>query len=115
MRRNESDDLRLVVVVGWLHSQLPSDKLLHADIDSTICRPIRDLFNDGGPDIAVCGNNNNVTTRELTVSQETNLHCSKLYKQCKYQNIRNNLSTLVALSMCQIIQLNCLHWGSLAK
>jgi len=37
-----------------------------------------------------------VTTLELTVCHETNLSKSKLYKQCRYQKIANNLSSVLA-------------------
>jgi len=83
------------LIVDWLHSQLTGNKQLYAEFESTNRRPVRDLFNDCPPDMAVC-HRDNVITPELTVYHETNLNSSKLYKQCRYQNIQNNLSTLVS-------------------
>jgi len=79
------DDI-LLIIVAWLKSMLPSGYKLFADLTSTDCLPVCDIFTNVRPDIAICFSDN-VVVLELTVCHETNLSKSRNYKLNKYINI----------------------------
>ena len=88
----------LLLIVNWLHSALPKTSLLYADLENANCLPVRDLFTTCRPDIAV-SNTISISTLELTICHETNLTSSKLYKQSRYQNIANSVTSVATGKM----------------
>jgi hypothetical protein len=90
------DDI-LLIIIGWLKSVLPSNHKLFADLTSTHCLPICDIFTNVRPDIAICFSNN-VAILELTVCHETNISKSRNYKSNKYGNIAQFRKTQISQS-----------------
>jgi hypothetical protein len=84
----------LKILLTWLRSSLPSSCCLHADIHEDNVLPVSDLFNNYRPDIAIVSNNE-LHTLELTVCHETNLVKSRVYKEQKYANLANALTSLM--------------------
>ena len=82
--------LVLLLVVKWLRQTLPKSSAVYADLENNICLPIRDLFNNCRPDIAI-HDNKSITPLELTICHESNLSFSKLYKQSRYANIADSM------------------------
>ena len=77
-------DAILMLLARWLQSVLSPTQSLYADLDALNFRPIRELFNNFRPDIAIVGEST-IHTWELTVCHESNFASSKLFKLNKYR------------------------------
>jgi hypothetical protein len=77
-------DRILNIIADWIADSLKPGQTLHADLNSSQYKSVRDVFQTLRPDIAIVGPDS-INTLELTVCHETNLIKSKQYKSEKYK------------------------------
>jgi hypothetical protein len=86
-------DSVLKILASWLQAVLSNEQTMYADLDSLQYRPVRDLFKNLRPDIAVMSARS-LHVWELTICHESNLHSSKQYKLDKYKLLHNDMSSI---------------------
>jgi len=83
-----------VLIARWLKSVLRATQILYVDLVALNYRPVKDLFTNLRPDIAILGESL-VHTWELTVCHETNFLLSKAYKVNKHIGLHENKTSMI--------------------
>ena len=90
-RYKERHDRVLSILTTWILQNCKSDRDIYVDLDEEKYRPLSELFVSLRPDIALRRADKIIDILELTICHETNLTQSRIYKESKYTDLRNNL------------------------
>ena len=90
-RYKERHDRVLSILTTWILRNCKSDRDIYVDLDEEKYRPLSELFVSLRPDIALLTADGIIDILELTICHETNLTQSRIYKDSKYTDLRNNL------------------------
>jgi hypothetical protein len=103
----------LKILIDWLSDNLKPDYSIYADLIHEKAKPIVDLFNSIRPDLAIKWGNT-IAVLELTVCHETNLINSKVFKENKYKNIADQMSSIITHCSikCFTVEISCLGFVS---
>jgi len=91
----------LSIIANWIASSKPGNMQLFVDLSSASFGPIDDVFQTCvRPDLILYDGGDNIFVLELSVCHESNLQKTRLYKQNKYVNISQNLTS--KFSICAV-------------
>lgn len=113
-RYTERHNKILFILATWLQNQIDKSSSIFVDLPGFV--QTSDLFNSIRPDL-VLKKGKKLCAIELTICHETNLICSKSFKENKYKNIDRHKSEIikdcsVSLSTCEVSVLGFLQFDS---